>query len=146
MDITFIEVIERMKSAANLKNSSQIAKSLSITPQAIANYKKRNQVPTSLVIKFASIYNLSVDWILWGTGHMQSPDYQTQEFTASVAAESVLPYDYKLDKSLPALETISDLSPDELICLGKLLKILRSTNENEQTTIKFILDNFNKDN
>lgn len=142
METTFSDIIERMKTATNLKNSSQIAKALNITPQAITNYKKRDRVPTSLVLRIASSYNLSVDWILWGTGNMRRPEYQRQIFTDTVAAEAVLPYKCETDRSLSTLDTLSNLTPDELIYLGKLLKVLRSANEDESTTVKLILDSF----
>src|SRR3989304_7419895 len=59
-------IIERMKEAGKLKNESATARVLSVTPQALSNYKKRDRMPSHLVIKFASIYGLSVDWLLTG--------------------------------------------------------------------------------
>src|SRR3972149_11387710 len=59
-------IIGRMKEAGKLKNESAAARVLGVTPQALSNYKKRDRMPSHLVIRFASIYGLSVDWLLTG--------------------------------------------------------------------------------
>lgn len=101
MGTPFNETTDRMLYAGRLKNISALARVLNITPQALSNYKKRGHMPTDLVVKFAEIYNLSVDWLLTGEGNGQP------------------------QQKLPE---IADLEPDELVCVGKTLQILRGGN------------------
>ncbi|MEE8382194.1 MAG: helix-turn-helix domain-containing protein [Thermodesulfobacteriota bacterium] len=70
----FNGTVERMLLSGNLRNKSAIARKLGITPQAISNYRKRDKLPSDLVIKFAGIYSLSVDWLLTGEGRMYRPE------------------------------------------------------------------------
>lgn len=99
-EVKFEGTLERMLAAGKLKNMSALAHALTITPQAISNYKKRGEMPANLIIRFARIYGLSVDYLLSG---------------ASSAAHQKLP-------------DIADLSPDELVYMGKVLQVLRSSN------------------
>ena len=55
-----------MREASSTKNDSGLAKVLDITPQALSNYKKRGQMPASLVIKLAEKYGCSLDWLFKG--------------------------------------------------------------------------------
>ncbi len=70
IEINYSDIIERMKQAGKLKNDSAVARVLGVTPQALSNYKKRGRMPTNLIIRFASLYELSVDWLLTGKGGM----------------------------------------------------------------------------
>ena len=70
MGVNYLEIIDRMRWAGKLKNDSAVARALGVTPQALSNYKKRGEMPTDLVLKFAGIYSLSVDWLISGEGEM----------------------------------------------------------------------------
>src|SRR5574337_860433 len=70
MGVSYSEIIERMRWAGKLKNDSAVARVLGVTPQALSNYKKRGEMPTDLVLRFANIYGLSVDWLISGEGEM----------------------------------------------------------------------------
>lgn len=101
---TFEGTLERMLAAGKLKNMSALAHALTITPQAISNYKKRGEMPANLIIRFARVYGLSVDYLLSGAWD-----------GASSAAHQKLP-------------DIANLSPDELVYMGKVLQVLRGNN------------------
>ena len=66
MAVNYSKVFERMLKAGRLKNGSQLAKTLGVSPQAVSNYKKRGELPASLVFKFAEIYGVSIDWLING--------------------------------------------------------------------------------
>ena len=63
---SYKEIADRMKKIGDLRNDSAIAKDLGITPQALSNYKKRDSMPTSLVVKFAEKYDCSTDELFYG--------------------------------------------------------------------------------
>lgn len=103
MAVSFNEVYARMHDAVRFKNASALARSLDVTPQALSNYKKRDSFPTALVVKFAVQNNLSIDWLLTGKGEGPK-DGQLELCT-------------RLD--------LGELTPDEAVYIGKLLKLLR---------------------
>ena len=72
------QITERMLKSGSLKNYSALARKLGVTPQAISNYRVRNHIPSDLVIKFAGLYGLSVDWLLTGQGRMKLPEYKEE--------------------------------------------------------------------
>lgn len=139
MGVSYSEIIERMRWAGKLKNDSAVARTLGVTPQALSNYKKRGEMPTDLVLRFANIYGLSVDWLITGEGEMykagrgemagKSYLYAAEE---SASYGSVRPPDF------------SALSPDEIIYVGKLLKVLRSPNKSTSVAMKYSVDAFLK--
>lgn len=140
MGVSYSEIIERMRWAGKLKNDSAVARVLGVTPQALSNYKKRGEMPTDLVLRFANIYGLSVDWLISGEGEMYRPgkggEFERKGYMS--AAEETLLYGKELTRS----PDLSALSPDEIIYVGKLLKILRSQNKSTAAAIKYSVDAF----
>ena len=127
MGVPYGEVIERMKLCGKLKNDSAIARVLGISPQAISNYKKRNDVPANLILKFADIYGAFIDWLLTGQG----PIYKK----ATINNE-LYPKQNKIFLS-------SELNnSEEIIYSSKLLKILRQGDEHLIIAMKHTIDTF----
>ncbi len=128
MDANYSEIIERMKRADGLKNDSAVARRLNVTPQALSNYKKKGRMPAGLVLKFAAIYGLSMDWLLTGSGKMylekdagaDRKDCAIGMIEAAVEGEGA---------DLPRVRGFSVLAPVEMVYVGKLLMILRAQNE-----------------
>ncbi len=123
MGVNYSSTIERMRWAGKLKNDSAVARVLGITPQAISNYKKRGEMPSNLILKFSNIYGLSMDWLLTGEGAMLKNTTRSAEFQSC---------------------NIAELTPDEIIYIGKLLKILRETDKKIIPILIVILDSFLK--
>jgi len=48
------------------KNMSSLARLLGVTPQALSNYKKRGEMPSTLILKFAERTGTSVDELVKG--------------------------------------------------------------------------------
>lgn len=109
MGIPYCEIIERMKLQGKLKNDSAVAKIFGITPQALSNYKKRNAIPSKMVIKFAQIYNISVDWLITGERLI----YKTSKAEACHEKKN----------------EFNGLSSQEIEYLGKVIKIFRGQSE-----------------
>lgn len=143
MGVSYAEIIERMRWAGKLKNDSAVARVLGVTPQALSNYKKRGEMPTDLVLKFANIYGLSVDWLISGDGEMYKGGGAGRK-GYMIAAEEGAPYGKEARASLQGVVDSAALSPDEIIYVGKLLKILRSPNKSTAAAIKYSVDAFLK--
>jgi len=138
MGVNYLDTIERMRWAGKLKNDSAVARVLGVTPQALSNYKKRGEMPTDLVLRFAEIHSLSVDWLISGKGEMyrfgSSPDGYL------MAAEEAMAYGGELSNK--GCSFFGTLDPDEIILIGKLLKILRSSDKNLSSALKCTVDTF----
>lgn len=144
MGVNYSDIIERMRWAGKLKNDSAVARTLGVTPQALSNYKKRGVMPTDLVLKFSNIYGLSVDWLLTGEGEMRKHPSGEMERRDYLAAEETAVYGREKEGFPRRGPDFASLSPDELIYVGKLLKILRSPNNGNAASIKCTIDAFLK--
>ncbi len=136
MDTSYSQIVKRMMESTGLKNESAVAKVLGVTPQALSNYKKRGKMPPNLVLKFAFMYGLSVDWLLTGKGGMR-----IEEKAGGVATAREEPASYSAE--LKGTD-ISQMTPDELIYVGKLLKVLQKGSPSIVGAVKFSIDAFLK--
>ena len=123
-EITYSGIIERMKLAAKLKNDSAVARNLEVTPQALSNYKKRGRMPMNLVLKFSTIHKLSMDWLLTGEGKPYKEGHEGER--PMFAMEEAKSFG---KEELKQITAYAQLSPDELISVGKFLKVLRNNDE-----------------
>lgn len=131
MSVKYSEIFDRILQAGNFKNGAELARSLNITPQAISNYKKRGEMPADLVLKFARTFGVSIDWLLTGEGSMQNSGITRlngKEPIRAITAESI-----SMDLNA---------NPDELIYIGKLLKVLRGPEKYAASSIKLSIDAF----
>lgn len=146
MGVSYSEIIERMRWAGKLKNDSAVARVLGVTPQALSNYKKRGEMPTDLVLRFSNIYGLSVDWLITGEGEMYKPGKTAGEFGKGymIAAEETSAYGKEGKEGFPRVPDFAALNADEIIYVGKLLKILRGPNKSTAAAIKYSVDAFLK--
>lgn len=138
MGVNYLEIIDRMRWAGKLKNDSAVARALGVTPQALSNYKKRGEMPTDLVLKFAGIYSLSVDWLISGEGEMYKTVIRAEPRQAAAAEDTVR--QYMREPGPTRVPNLSSLTPDEIIYVGKLLKILRGANKSMATAAKHTID------
>lgn len=121
MGVSYIEVIDRMKWAGRLKNDSAVARALDITPQALSNYKKRGEMPSNLILEFSDRFGISIDWLVTGVGDV---------YRRSAAAEDGAPYSAKSES----------IDPEEIIYIGKLLKVIRAEDKSHSSAIKNAID------
>ncbi len=138
MGVNYLETIERMRWAGKLKNDSAVARVLGVTPQALSNYKKRGEMPTDLVLRFAEIHGLSVDWLISGKGDMYR--YGADQDGYLMVAEEAL--SYGREHANKGCSFFGVLEPDEIILVGKLLKVLRSHDENISSALKCTIEAF----
>ena len=139
MDINYTEITDRMKAAGKLKNDSAVARELGVTPQALSNYKKRGRMPMNLVLKFATIHSLSMDWLLTGEGKPYKGGFEGEGHL--LAMEETKTYG---KEELKKITSFAQLNADEIIYVGKLLKVLRSGSNPTVTAAKCSIDGFIK--
>ncbi len=140
MGVHYLDTIERMRWAGKLKNDSAVARVLGVTPQALSNYKKRGEMPTDLVLRFAEIHALSVDWLISGKGEMYRFGGGPDNDGYFMAAEEAMSYGRASSHS--NCDFFGQLDADEIILVGKLLKILRSSDQGLSSALKCTLDTF----
>lgn len=121
MGVSYSEVIDRMKWAGRLKNDSAVARALDITPQALSNYKKRGEMPSNLIIEFSERFGISIDWLVTGVGDV---------YRRAVAAEEGASYSARSEA----------IDPEEIIYIGKLLKVIRAEDKTHASAVKNAID------
>jgi len=127
----------RMKLSSGLKNDSKVARALGITPQAISNYRKRGNIPADVLLKFSEAFGVSVDWLVNGDGEIFKKGVTPLAIDKAALREAVMEYG-----DITSFADLSRLDPDELVTMGKLLKILRDGEENSVAALKNLLDSF----
>jgi len=155
---SFSDIFERMLKVGRFKNGSEMAKALGVTPQAISNYKKKGELSAGFVLKFAGLHNVSVDWLLTGVGERVRP--AGQRLSSSICTIAIVETDGALGlfngagpsahvpagpgtKGMPQLGN-AVLSPDEVVYVGKLLKVFRAPEGLGIAEVKATIDAFLK--
>ena len=132
MKIVYSEVIERMRWVGKHKNNSSVARVLGITPQALSNYKKKDKMPVSIVLKYSKIYGLSLDWLITGEGEIFHAKPVEMVDVLEPAPGSI-----KMD--------LKSLTADEMVYTSKLLKIFRIAENPLLNSMKYILNSLSKE-
>jgi hypothetical protein len=75
-ECTFDIVMNRLKAAVNVGSDRRLAGILGVSDSGYANYKKRGSIPFEKVAMLAISQNVSMDWLLTGTGpiHRATPE------------------------------------------------------------------------
>lgn len=63
-------ILERIFIATNATNDSELSTKLSLTRQSVSKGRTTGDIPSSWVLKVAKEYNVSSDWLFFGTGSM----------------------------------------------------------------------------
>jgi transcriptional regulator with XRE-family HTH domain len=160
MELDYSVIFERMLKAGNLKNSSEMARMLGLTPQAMSSYKRKGELSAGLIFKFAGICGVSIDWLLSGKGEIFRSDREArpvQEVCSIALVERVTrgrggggsrakggKWGQETVREGPAPDPVDTalLNPDELIYTGKLLKILRGSEKAASPALKANIDAF----
>ncbi|MEK7679491.1 MAG: helix-turn-helix domain-containing protein [Deltaproteobacteria bacterium] len=143
MVLRFNEIFARMLDASGIKNSSQMAKTLDISPQAISNYRKKGLLPAGIIMEFAAKFGISVDWLLTGHGEtVNNPNGAGKAARPSAITMAEAGPANDTGKSGPCPLGVVPLNPDEIIYVGKLLKILRGTERSSAKSLTVSIDAF----
>lgn len=57
-------IIEQMKKVLGKESDKALADVLGVTPTTFSAWKKRNNLPISVVLEFSETHNLSLDWLI----------------------------------------------------------------------------------
>ncbi|HCG05539.1 MAG TPA: helix-turn-helix transcriptional regulator [Desulfovibrio sp.] len=68
---SFEAIFERLMKAAGVRNDSELARALGITPQSVNGARKRGEVPPAWVQSYAERTGTSSDWLFFGRGPMR---------------------------------------------------------------------------
>lgn len=68
IDSCFEDRLARIFQATGAKTDSALARALDIQPQSVSAAKKRRQIPGSWVEVVAGRFDVSADWLLFGSG------------------------------------------------------------------------------
>lgn len=63
-------VISRMKEIYRVEKDAELARALDISPQTLSSWRQRSAVPYALCVECAKTQGASLDWLLYGEGHM----------------------------------------------------------------------------
>lgn len=64
--LNFSEIISLIKHLENLKKDTQVAKILGVTIYKLSMWKRRNTIPTEILLKYSMERNISLNYILSG--------------------------------------------------------------------------------
>lgn len=65
---SFDAKFQRIMEACGASSDSDLARILNITPPSVGTAKKRQKIPTGWVEKVSEAFNISADWLFFGTG------------------------------------------------------------------------------
>lgn len=133
MELNYTQLLKRMLETGNLKSSSELAKKLGVTPQALSNCKRRGEMPAEWIFKFAAIYNTSIDRLLTGKDDVKEKKSENICAIAMIETEEIK------NENIPGLAI---LGPEEIIYVGKLLRVLRNPDKFSAPAVKTSIDAF----
>jgi phage repressor protein C with HTH and peptisase S24 domain len=76
MELSSIEIIERLKTSLKIKTDTELNKALSLSNGTATGWKKRGTVPYKEVYEASRKTGYSMDWILTGKGEPQTDKIQ----------------------------------------------------------------------
>jgi hypothetical protein len=62
----FQEIFERLKKFIQTRSDSEIAKELEITLQELRTFKKKQELPSDILVRYCLKRKISIDWLLTG--------------------------------------------------------------------------------
>ncbi len=70
----FIEIINRIKEALNLKSDTALAEVLEMSQSTFAERKRRESIPYEEIIRLCDKMMLSMSWVFYGEGEPQKKE------------------------------------------------------------------------
>lgn len=86
---SFEAVFERLLFVTKAKTDSALARTLNIKPQSVVAARKRRQIPPGWLVTVAQEFNVTTDWLFFGTGPMRTapvPPEAPYELNTATAA------------------------------------------------------------
>lgn len=80
-------MLDRLLQGAGLKRDAQLAELLGVTPQAVSQARRKGKIPDGWILKVASRFDLSTDWVFFGRGNPR-PDAAANTLTSALSADA----------------------------------------------------------
>lgn len=138
-DTTGFTVFDRLKIASSAATDAELAVTLKLTKQSIAQARAKKVVPASWVPKAAELFNVSTDWLFFGRGPMR-PDCASHAQESIATPEAGVPCARcaKLEKELgKEREERRELSKENRQWAIKMEQVLRENGELRERCAKF---------
>lgn len=95
------EIIEIIKNLKKMNNDYEVANILKIRPKTLAAAKVRNSIPFVELAAFCKRENISLNWLLMGTGSQNiSEEIGAQDHTTQVGISPEYSKDFRLSDAL----------------------------------------------
>ncbi|WP_417581546.1 helix-turn-helix domain-containing protein [Nitrincola sp.] len=109
MDID--EIFDRLCGLTNAKNDAALAKELGVTPQAIANSRKRGTIPFEKICVYAEDKGFSLDYVLLGKADKNTNGEIDDDLKEEViqALRTRLKAYFRSPQSAPAIDAFSSV-------------------------------------
>ncbi len=150
----FNEILLRLKLASNTKSDSALARAMGLRQSAVSTAKSRGQIPPTWVVNISRNYNVSSDWLFFGTGSMKffNDIHPIKEIWTNINAIEYLKTNAHLLHTVVEINFMCELSCQGVNHLLKFVngavQLIRSKlnldNPAAQDEVKLIRDSFNK--
>ena len=70
-DASFATLLSRMQQATNTGTDAGLARILEVSPQSVSDARRKGKIPPVWLVRIAHKYQVSLDWLFFGTGAMQ---------------------------------------------------------------------------
>jgi len=130
------DIIARLKRISNTNSDTSLAKALGLKQSSISTAKARNMVPAAWIIHAINLYNVSVDWLLFGLEQKNTPQKISKE--------------HYIDHETKVNDDEGDLLNDPLSRFERLSKLVRDKSfyqikNNEYAYIPLVSNTLSKD-
>ena len=79
-------VLDRLQQAMNVSSDTALAQALAVNRATLGNWRTRNSVPYSICVEYSIANDLSLNWLLAGSGDM-SCDEKSRQGTGALNVE-----------------------------------------------------------
>ena len=139
-NVTFREILDRLKEIEGAKFDSDVAVPLEITKRNLANYKERGSIPWDKIFTYCRKNKVSMEWLVNGRGPQKNTDFGISEPCSiyKVETDQDAVYDISAQVYAELVEQNKTADPDKFRQLVKLLhrQMLDTGNVPSYETIK----------
>ena len=86
-ELNIVNIVSRMLAASGLTSNSQLAQLLGLSPQALNQLHKRDSISLHLLLLFKSKYDVSLDYLVYGTSGESHSEIPTDEVDGYIEIE-----------------------------------------------------------
>ena len=125
----FKKAINYLKKIGKVKSQNEIAENMDITPQVITEILGgRMNLNTEKVVKFCTLYGISVEWLLTGDGEMlkSAVSGNTINNTGNFCENTIVDYGQQLCELISMQKEMQDMMKEKDRQISDLLTIIKN--------------------